>query len=38
VELLFGASTADISCRLTVTLESAVNLSCILDKESTVRE
>lgn len=37
-ELLIGASAADIRCRLTVTLESTLELACILDEESTVRE
>ena len=37
-ELLIGASAADLRCRLTVTLESTLNLPCILDEESTVRE
>jgi beta-glucosidase len=37
-DLLIGASSADIRCRLSVTLESTLNLPCILDKESTIRE
>ena len=37
-DLLIGASSADIRCRLSVTLESTLNLSCILDKASTIRE
>ena len=37
-DLLVGASSADIRARLTVTLESTLNLPCILDKESTMRE
>jgi beta-glucosidase len=37
-DLLIGASSADIRCRLSVTLKSTLNLPCILDKESTIRE
>ncbi|MCA9919441.1 MAG: fibronectin type III-like domain-contianing protein, partial [Anaerolineales bacterium] len=37
-DLLIGASSADIRHTLTVTLESTLNLPCILDKESTIRE
>lgn len=37
-DLLIGPSSADIRCRLTVTLESTLNLPCLLDVESTVRE
>ncbi len=37
-DLLIGASSADIRCRLPVTLNSTFNLPCILDKESTIRE
>ena len=37
-DLLIGASAADIRCTLTATLESTLNLPCILDFESTVRE
>jgi beta-glucosidase len=37
-DLLIGASSADIRCRLTVTLESTLTLPCVLDKESTLRE
>ncbi|MBZ0292755.1 MAG: glycoside hydrolase family 3 C-terminal domain-containing protein [Anaerolineae bacterium] len=37
-DLLIAASAADIRHTLTVTLESTLNLPCILDKESTVRE
>lgn len=37
-DILIAASAADIRQTLTVTLESTVKLSCILDKESTVRE
>jgi beta-glucosidase len=37
-DILIAASAADIRQSLTVTLESTLNLPCILDKESTVRE
>jgi beta-glucosidase len=37
-DLLIGASSADIRHTLTVTLESTLDLPCILDKESTIRE
>jgi beta-glucosidase len=37
-EILIGASAADIRARLTVTLESTLDLPCILDRESTIRE
>ena len=37
-DLLIAASAADIRQTLTVTLESTLNLPCILDKESTIRE
>ena len=37
-DILIGASSADIRCTLSVTLESTLNLPCILDKESTIRE
>ncbi len=37
-DILIGASTADIRCRETVTLKSTLDLPCILDKESTMRE
>jgi beta-glucosidase len=37
-DLLIGASSADIRCRETVTLETTVELPCILDMESTMRE
>ena len=37
-DLLIGASSANIRCRLTVTLQSTLNLPCVLDKESTMRE
>ncbi|MCA9902066.1 MAG: glycoside hydrolase family 3 C-terminal domain-containing protein [Anaerolineales bacterium] len=37
-DLLIGASSADIRQTVTVNLESTLNLPCILDKESTIRE
>lgn len=37
-DLLIGASSADIRHTLTVTLNSSVELPCILDKESTIFE
>ncbi len=37
-DVLIGASSADIRASLKVTLESTLNLPCILDKESTMRE
>ena len=37
-DLLIGASSGDIRARLTVTLESTLNLPCVLDVESTIRE
>ena len=37
-DLLIGASSADIRCCLIVTLESTLDLPCILDIESTIRE
>jgi len=37
-DLLIGASSNDIRCRLPVTLESTLNLPCILNVESTMRE
>lgn len=37
-DILIGASSADIRCRLTATLESTMELPCILDMESTMRE
>lgn len=37
-DILIAASAADIRQTLTVTLESTLNLPCILDKESTIRE
>lgn len=37
-DLLIAASSADIRHSLTVTLQSTLDLPCILDKESTIRE
>ncbi|MCA9914269.1 MAG: glycoside hydrolase family 3 C-terminal domain-containing protein, partial [Anaerolineae bacterium] len=37
-DILIAASAADIRHTVTVTLESTLNLPCILDKESTIRE
>jgi beta-glucosidase len=37
-DILIGTSSADIRCRLTATLESTMELPCILDMESTMRE
>jgi beta-glucosidase len=37
-DILIAASAADIRHTLTVTLRSTVNLPCILDRESTIRE
>jgi beta-glucosidase len=37
-DLLVGASSTDIRNSLTVTLQSTLNLPCILDRESTIRE
>jgi beta-glucosidase len=37
-DILLAASAADIRHRLTVTLESTLNLPCRLNKESTMRE
>lgn len=37
-DLLIGASSADICTTLTVTLKSTLNLPCVLDVESTIRE
>lgn len=36
--LLIAASATDIRHKLTATLQSTLNLPCILDKESTIRE
>ncbi len=37
-DVLIGASSADIRHKLTVTLESTLELPCLLDKASTIRE
>ena len=37
-DILIGASAADIRHTLTVTLESTLDLPCVLDMESTIRE
>jgi beta-glucosidase len=37
-DILIGASAADIRHTLTVTLQSTVELPCLLDRESTIRE
>jgi beta-glucosidase len=37
-DLLIGASSADIRHTLTVTLQSTLDLPCLLDRESTARE
>jgi beta-glucosidase len=37
-DILIAASAADVRHTLTVTLQSTLNLPCILDKESTIRE
>lgn len=37
-DLLIGASSADIRCTLTVTLQSTLKLPCLLNRESTLRE
>ena len=37
-DILIGASSADIRHTLTVTLQSTLELPCILDRESTLRE
>ena len=37
-DILIGASSADIRCRLTTTLQSTLELPCVLDNESTMRE
>jgi beta-glucosidase len=36
VQIMIGASGADIRCQLTVTLQSTVELPCLLDRESTL--
>lgn len=37
-DILIGASSADIRHRLTATLKSTLQLPCLIDKESTIRE
>jgi len=37
-DILVGASANDIRCQQTVTLQSTLNLPCLLNKESTIRE
>lgn len=37
-DILVAASAADVRCTLTVTLTSTLNLPCLLDRESTIRE
>jgi beta-glucosidase len=37
-DILIGASAADIRCSLNATLQSTLDLPCILDRESTIRE
>jgi len=37
-DILVGASSADIRASLAVTLQSTLNLPCILDRESTIQE
>ncbi len=37
-DILIGASAADIRCVQTVTLESTLQLPCILDRDSTLRD
>jgi beta-glucosidase len=37
-DILFGSSSADIRCSLTVTLQSTLDLPSILDRDSTLRE
>ena len=36
VQILVGASCADIRCQATVTLQSTLELPCLLDRESTL--
>ncbi len=36
-DILISASSADVRCTETVTLQSSLNLPCILDRESTIR-
>ncbi len=37
-DILIGASAVDIRCRETVMLQSTLDLPCIIDKESTMKE
>ena len=37
-DILIGASSADIRCKITVTMISTLELPCILNRESTLRE
>ncbi len=37
-DILIGASSADIRCTETVTLQSTVKLPCVLHRESTIRD
>ncbi len=37
-DILIGASAADIRCRKTVSLQSTLDLPCLLGKESTIKE
>jgi beta-glucosidase len=37
-DILIGASAADIRASLTVTLQSTLDLPCLIDKESTIRQ
>jgi beta-glucosidase len=37
-DVLIGASSADIRCVETVTLQSTLALPCLIDRESTIRE
>ncbi|OGO66681.1 MAG: glycosyl hydrolase [Chloroflexi bacterium RBG_19FT_COMBO_50_10] len=37
-DLLFGASSTDIRCEQMVTLQSTMELPCLLNRESTMRE
>jgi beta-glucosidase len=38
VDILIGASSADIRCHLSAELESTLELPCLLDRESTIQE
>jgi beta-glucosidase len=37
-DILIGASSTDIRCALTVTLQSTLELPCLLNRESTLRD